>query len=282
MTKHKSFPFLDGDGPITVDQAASFALSELGRIRPGGFVETEDVNRVVRGLNLVGPWVQGAHQRMMAAQAKHLIARTQIEEANTRFFSLKGRAMALFHAFNADLFRLEQEARGVRPPTDERSWSGQGGVEDPFDVRSRLQLTPGQQDGAAWVWPDGQRTSGRSILPSYTPVRANADRDLKHAKELIADASMVPAVLVHRGDLVLSGDPVKSAGPKQIVFKSAGKLMTQGEDSISMECSSWKASLILPSVKGAPAGDLLTVDLLATRAVAVLYEHKILARVSAP
>ncbi len=282
MTKYKSFPFLDGNGPITVDQAASFALYELGRVRPGGFVETEDVNRVVRGLSLVGPWVQGAHQRMMAAQSKHLIASAQIEEANTRFFSLKSRAMSLFHAFNADLFQLEQEARGLRPPTDGRSWVAQGTVEDPFDVRSRLQLIPGKQDGAAWVWPDGQRTAECSILPSYTPVRANADRDLKHAKELIADASMAPAVLVHRGSLVLSDDLVKSAGPKQIVFKSAGKLTAQGEDSISMECSSWKALLILPSVNGAPAGDLLTVDLLATRAVAVLYEHKILARVSAP
>jgi len=277
MTKHKSFPFLDGDGPITVDQAASFALSELGRVRPGGFVETEDVNRVVRGLSLAQPWAQGAHYRMMEAQAKHLIACTQIEEANTRFFSLKGRAMALFHAFNADLFRLEQEARGVMPPTDERSWVGQGKAEDPFDVRSRLQLTPGQQDGAAWAWPNGQRTAGRSILPAYTPVRANADRDLKHTKELIADASMVPAVLVHHGDLVLSDDLVKSAGPKQIVFKSAGKLMAQGEDSILIECSSSKALLILSDVSGT-----LTVDLLATRAVAVLHDHKILARVSAP
>jgi hypothetical protein len=276
MTKHKSFPFLDGDGPITAAQAASFALSEIGRVRPGGFVETEDVNRVVRGLSLAQPWAQGAHYRMMEAQAKHLIACTQIEEANTRFFSLKGRAMALFHAFNADLFRLEQEARGVMPPTDGRSWVGQGKAEDPFDVRSRLQLTPGQQDGAAWAWPNGQRTAGRSILPAYTPVRANADRDLKHAKELIADASMVPAVLVHHGDLVLSDDPVKSAGPKQIVFKSAGKFMAQGEDSISME-SSWKAARILSDVSGT-----LTVDLLATRAVAVLHDHKILARVSAP
>ncbi len=276
MTKHKSCPFLDGDGPITVDQAAGFALSEIGRVRPGGFVETEDVNRVVRGLSLAQPWAQGAHYRMMEAQAKHLIACTQIEGANTRFFALKGRAMQLFHAFNAELFRLEQEARGVMPPTDERPWVGQGKVEDPFDVRSRLQLTPGQQDGAAWAWPDGQRTAGRSILPAYTPVRANADRDLKHAKELIADASMVPAVLVHHGDLVLSDDPVKSAGPKQIVFKSAGKFMTQGEDSISME-SSWKAARILSDVSGT-----LTVDLLATRAVAVLHDHKILARVSAP
>jgi hypothetical protein len=280
MTKYKSFPFLDGDGPITVDQAASFALSELGRVRPGGFVETEDVNRVVRGLSLVQPWVQGAHYRMMEAQAKHLIACTKIEEANTRFFSLKARAMALFHAFNADLFRLEQEARGVMPPTDQRSWAA-GKVEDPFDVRSRLQLTPGQQDGAAWAWPDGQRTAGGSILPSYTPVRANADRDLKHAKELVADASMVPAVLVHHGDLVLSDDPVKSAGPKQIVFKSAGKLMTQGEDSILIE-SSWKAARILSSARDASTVDPLTVDLLATRAVAVLHDHKILARVSAP
>ena len=118
-------------------------------------------------------------------------------------------------------------------------------------------------------------------MPSYTPVRANADRDLKHAKELVADASMVPAVLVHHGDLVLSDDPVKSAGPKQIVFKSAGKLMTQGEDSILIE-SSWKAARILSSVRGASTVDPLTVDLLATRAVAVLHDHKILARVSVP
>jgi hypothetical protein len=87
---------------------------------------------------------------------------------------------------------------------------------------------------------------------------------------------MVPAVLVHHGDLVLSDDLVKSAGPKQIVFKSAGKFMAQGEDSISMECSSWKAARILSDVSGT-----LTVDLLATRAVAVLHDMKILARVSA-
>jgi hypothetical protein len=57
--------------------------------------------------------------------------------------------------------------------------------------------------------------------------------------------------------------------------------MTQGEDSILIE-SSWKAARILSSARDASTVDPLTVDLLATRAVAVLHDHKILARVSAP